>query len=110
MGKYVPRQGDFITMDFDPQTGHEQSGRRPALVVSKTVFNQATGLAFVCPLTNADRGYPFHVCVPKGCGLTGFIMTEQFRSVDFSARHAKRIGSSPDGLLEQVIGIVEACL
>jgi mRNA interferase MazF len=109
MGKYVPQQGDFITLDFDLQSGHEQRGRRPAFVVSRTLFNQATGLAFVCPVTNTDRGYPFHVPVPEGSGVTGFVMTEQLRSVDYRSRRARQLGPAPDGLLHHVVGILEAC-
>ncbi|MFZ1730272.1 MAG: type II toxin-antitoxin system PemK/MazF family toxin [Bacteroidota bacterium] len=108
MARFVPKQGDFIALSFDPQSGHEQSGRRPAFVVSKTLFNQATGLAIVCPLTNTDRGYPFHVAVSEGLRVTGFIMAEQIRSVDFRSRHAALIEAGATDLLEQVIGIIEA--
>ncbi|WP_231717222.1 type II toxin-antitoxin system PemK/MazF family toxin [Desulfosarcina ovata] len=66
-------------------------GRRPALVVSKDLFNRSTGLAIVCPVTNTDRGFPFHVAIPRNSKLTGFIMVEQVKSVDFRARRAKRI-------------------
>ena len=61
MAAYVPRQGDIISITFDPQSGHEQKGRRPALVVSKDLFNRSTGVAIVCPVTNTERGFPFHV-------------------------------------------------
>ena len=60
MGKYTPCRGDFITLTLDPQSGHEQKGRRPALVISHTLFNQKTGLAIVCPITNTYRNFPFH--------------------------------------------------
>jgi len=59
MAAYIPKQGDIIAITFDPQSGHEQKGRRPALVVSKDLFNRSTGLAIVCPLTNTDRRFPF---------------------------------------------------
>jgi mRNA interferase MazF len=77
MAKYIPEKGDFITLSFDPQSGHEQKGRRPALVVSNFVFNQATGLAIVCPITNTDRKIPFHLAVSSSTSLTGFVMVEQ---------------------------------
>jgi mRNA interferase MazF len=109
MARYVPKQGDFITLNFDPQSGHEQRGRGPAFVVSKTLFNQATGLAIVCPLTTTDRGFPFHIPVPAESGLSGFIMAEQVRSVDYRARRATSIGVNLPKLLDQVVGIVEAC-
>ena len=76
MPSYVPQKGDFITISFDPQSGHEQKGRRPALVVSNDLFNKATGLAIVCPITNTNRNIPFHLAVPAGSSLTGFVMTE----------------------------------
>lgn len=61
MAGYVPKQGDIITITFDPQSGHEQKGRRPALVVSKDLFNRSTGMAIVCPVKNTERVFPFHV-------------------------------------------------
>ncbi|MGD8845662.1 MAG: type II toxin-antitoxin system PemK/MazF family toxin, partial [Desulfobacteraceae bacterium] len=61
MGTYTPRQGDLIAITFDPQSGYEQKGRRPAFVVSKDLFNRKTGMAIVCPVTNTDRSFPFHI-------------------------------------------------
>jgi mRNA interferase MazF len=110
MAAYVPKQGDIIAITFDPQSGHEQKGRRPALVVSKDLFNRSTGLAIVCPVTNTDRGFPFHVPIPKDSKLTGFIMVEQVKSVDFGARHAKRIEHGNDELLSEVLSILDACI
>lgn len=110
MAVYIPRQGDIIAITFDPQSGHEQKGRRPALVVSKDLFNRSTGLAIVCPLTNTERGFPFHVRVPESNGLTGFIMVEQVKSVDFHARRAKRIERASDELLSNVLSILDACI
>ncbi len=107
---YVPKQGDIITITFDPQSGHEQKGRRPALVVSKDLFNRSTGFAIVCPLTNTDRGFPFHVPVPENSSLTGFIMVEQIKSVDFRTRRAKRIKRASDELLANVLSILDACI
>ena len=110
MAAYVPKQGDIIAITFDPQSGHEQKGRRPALVVSKDLFNRSTGLAIVCPITNTDRGFPFHVPLPKDSKLTGFIMVEQVKSVDFRARLAKRIERGHDDLLSEVLSILDACI
>ncbi|MBN1448549.1 MAG: type II toxin-antitoxin system PemK/MazF family toxin [Bacteroidetes bacterium] len=76
----------FIAVTFHPQTGHEQEGRRPALVVSNTLFNEKTGLAFVCPLTGTDRGYPFHVAVTGNPRVKGFVMVEQVKSIDNRTR------------------------
>lgn len=110
MALYVPKQGDFIAVTFDPESGHEQKGRRPALVVSKDVFNRGTGLAIVCPVTNTCRDFPFHVAVPATCGLTGFVMVEQVKSIDFRARTARLIERCPDALLSEVLSILDACI
>lgn len=112
MAVYVPVQGDIVAITFDPQSGHEQKQKalRPAFVVSKDLFNRSTGLAIVCPVTNTDRGFPFHVPIPKESKLTGFIMVEQIKSVDFRARRAKRIERGNDKLLAEVLAILDACI
>ncbi len=110
MAAYTPGQGDFIAITFDPQSGHEQKGRRPAFVVSKDLFNRSTGLAIVCPVTNTDRGFPFHVPIPKDSKLTGFVMVEQVKSVDFRSRSAKKIERGDDDLLSDVLSILDACI
>lgn len=110
MKPYVPRKGDFVAVTFDPQSGHEQRGRRPVLVVSNTLFNEHTGLAIVCPITNTDRGFPFHVAIMNDSKVTGFVMVEQVKSVDFHARKARRIGKVSGGVLEEVLSILDACI
>jgi mRNA interferase MazF len=110
MKVYVPKKGDFIAVTFDPQSGHEQKGRRPALVVSNTLFNEQTGLTIVCPLTTTDRGYPFHVAIADDPRLKGFVMVEQVKSIDFRARQAKHIGHASDDLLDEVLSILDACI
>ena len=110
MADYVPRQGDFVALTFDPQSGHEQRGRRPAFVVSKDLFNRTTGLAMVCPVTNTGRGFPFHVAVPADSGLTGFIMVEQVKAVDYRSRAARLIEHGSDELLAEVLSILDACI
>ena len=110
MTTYVPQKGDFITVTFDPQSGHEQRGRRPALVVSNSLFNRHTGLAIVCPLTHTDRSFPFHVAVVNDPNVTGFVMVEQVKSIDFRTRKAKRIGRASDSVLEEVLSILDACI
>jgi mRNA interferase MazF len=110
MPAYIPDKGDFITLSFDPQTGHEQKGRRPALVISKYLFNQGTGMAIVCPITNTNRGVPFHILVPSTSSLTGFVMVEQVKSIDYNARNARYVEKAPAQLVEDVIAIVDACI
>lgn len=108
MASYVPRQGDLVALDFDPQSGHEQQGRRPALVVSKEAFNKGTGMAICCPITNTDRGVPFHVPIARRTSLTGFVMSEQVKSLDFRARGIKLIERAPQGVLDDVLAIIDA--
>lgn len=110
MAQYVPRKGDFIAVSFDPQAGHEQKGRRPALVVSNDLFNRNTGLVIACPMTNTDRNFPFHVPVEDGTPVTGFVMVEQGKSLDLRARRVKPIGSASDKLVEEVLSVLGACL
>jgi len=107
---YIPEKGDFIIVTFDPQSGHEQQGRRPAFVISNKLFNKATGLAIVCPITNTDRHIPFHVEVPEHSSLTGFVMVEQVKSIDFSSRKVKFIEKASSNTLVKVLGILDACI
>jgi len=107
---YTPKKGDFIAVTFDPQSGHEQKGRRPALVISNTLFNEQTGLAMVCPLTITERGYPFHVAIADNPHVKGFVMVEQVKSIDYRARQAKLIGKASDDLLDEVLSILDACI
>jgi mRNA interferase MazF len=76
MASWIPKQRDLVALDFDPQAGHEQKGRRSALVVSKEAFNKVTGMAICCPITNTDRRMPFHVSIAGRASLTGFVMCE----------------------------------
>ena len=110
MAAFIPRQGDIIAITFDAQSGHEQKGRRPAFVISKDLFNRSTGLAIVCPITNTECGFPFHIPIPTGSKLKGFIMVEQVKSVDFRSRRAKRIEHGTDELLSDVLSILDACI
>lgn len=110
MGQYIPKKGDFVALTFDPQSGHEQKGRRPALVVSNHLFNRHTGLAVVCPITNTNRSFPFHVPVPAAGTLTGFIMVEQVKSVDYRSRKASLIVRAPTETLNEVLAILDAVL
>ena len=110
MTTYVPQKGDFVTVTFDPHSGHEQRGRRPALVVSNFLFNRHTGLAIVCPFTNTERSFPFHVAVVNDPNVTGFVMVEQVKSIDFRTRKAKRIGRASDPVLKEVLSIIDVCI
>ncbi len=110
MATYVPRQGDLVALTFDPQSGHEQRGRRPALVVSKDLFNAHTGLCIVCPVTSSQRDYPFHISIPAGQKVSGFVMVEQVKSIDFRSRKVRRITKAPAALVEEALSILDACI
>lgn len=110
MKTYIPKKGDFIAVSFDPQSGQEQKGRRPALVVINTLFNDQTGLVIVCPLATTDRGYPFHVAVTGNPRVKGFVMAEKVKSIDYRARQAKGIGKASNDLLDEVLSLLDACI
>ena len=110
MAAYTPRKGDFIALTFDPQSGHKQSGRRPALVLSNDLFNKHTGMCIACPVTNTGRPFPFHVAIPHGEKVAGVVMVEQVKSIDFRARDAKLIAAAPQSTVEEALSILDACI
>lgn len=110
MVDYIPEEGDFVVFSFDPQSGHEQKGRRPAFVISNRLFNQHTGLVIVCPVTNTHRRNPFHVAVGEDSSLTGHIMVEQVKSVDYRARKIRLIEKASTEILDEVLAILDACI
>ncbi|MCE2393826.1 endoribonuclease MazF [Candidatus Poribacteria bacterium] len=89
--EYVPQRGDAIWINFNPQAGHEQAGRRPAVVLSPGGYNDKTSLVILCPITNQVKGYPFEVAIPAGLDVTGVILTDQVKSMDWRARNAALI-------------------
>jgi len=101
--RFVPDRGDLVWLTFDPQAGHEQAGRRPALVLSPKAYNQKAGLALVCPVTGHGKGYPFEVAVPAGCGVNGVILADHVKSVDWRARHATPIEGFSTDVMEEVL-------
>lgn len=102
MAAYVPDAGDFVWIDFEPKSGHEQGGRRPALVLSTRLYNQKAGLFIVCPVTSKSKGYPFEVPVTRECGVSGVILADQVRNLDWRARKISRIGRATSGLVADV--------
>ncbi|MCL2753264.1 MAG: type II toxin-antitoxin system PemK/MazF family toxin [Defluviitaleaceae bacterium] len=104
---YNPKQGDIIKMDFDPTKGHEQQGRRPAVVVSNTTYNNfARGVALVCPITNTDRDVPMQPKLDNRTKTTSVIMTDQVKALDLTKRNAEFIEKLPYDILEEVCDIV----
>jgi len=105
-----PRKRRLHHAFFRPQVGHEQKGRRPALIIRNHLFNQATRLAIACPVTNTDRRIPFHLPVPTTSSLTGFVMVEQVKSIDYRARSARFIEKAATDFLDDVIALVDVCI
>lgn len=101
--KYVPRRGDVIKLDFDPQKGHEQAGRRPALVLSPADYNRMVGLVVVCPLTSEKKGYPWEVEIPDNPFVAGVVLSDQVKSLDWRARHAEFVCTPEETLLGEVV-------
>lgn len=100
---YVPNQGDLVWLTFNPQAGHEQAGRRPALVLSPASYNGKVGLAILCPITSQEKGYPFEVKIPAGLGVTGVILADQVKSMDWRVRQAEYIAKLPARIHQQVL-------
>ena len=109
MVKYIPEQGDIVILSFDPQSGHEQKGRRPAIIVSNQTFNKYLGLAFACPITNTKRDFPFHIRY-DGDSVSGYIMTEQLKSIDYNSRKIKFVEKADNDTIRQILGIIDSIL
>jgi mRNA interferase MazF len=101
---YVPRRGDVVWISLNPQAGHEQAGRRPALVLSPVAYNGRVGLAILCPITGQVKGYPFEVLIPDGLDAKGVILADQVKSLDWRARRAELMCSLPSETVAEVLG------
>ncbi|NQY23064.1 MAG: mRNA-degrading endonuclease [Arcobacter sp.] len=109
MVKYIPEQGDIVALSFDPQSGHEQKGRRPAIIISNKVFNKHLGLAFACPITNTKRNSPFHIEIDSE-NITGFVMGEQMKSIDYNSRNIKFIEKANQKTMNEILGIIDSII
>jgi len=101
--RYVPSRGDAVWITFNPQAGHEQAGRRPALVVSPSSYNGKVGLVVLCPITSQVKGYPFEVMIPSGLKVGGVVLSDQVKSLDWRIRRAEFICKLPPETLTEVI-------
>ncbi|MGH8565574.1 MAG: endoribonuclease MazF [Gammaproteobacteria bacterium] len=108
--RYVPERGDVIRLNFTPQAGHEQAGHRPALVLSPASYNRKTGLMLCCPITSQVKGYPFEVAVAGNGSVSGVILADQVKSLDWRARQAKRKGRVSPEVTERTLTRVRALL
>ena len=107
---YIPNRGDVVWLTFNPQTGHEQAGRRPALVLSPEAYNGKVGLAILCPITSQIKGYPFEVLIPDGLKISGVILSDQVKNLDWLARQAEFICKLPAATMNEVLQKVYALL
>ena len=99
---YVPDRGDVVWLRFDPPAGHEQTGRRPAVVLSPKAYNRRVGLALFCPVTSCVKGYPFEVPLQVGAKLEGVILADQIKSLDWKARRASKVTRVSHDVMEEV--------
>jgi mRNA interferase MazF len=106
----APERGDLVWLDFNPQAGREQAGRRSALVLSPRAYHQRTAYAVVCPITSRAKGYPFEVLLPDGLAVAGAVLADQVKSVDRHARRIEVAGRAPAGVVEEVVAKLRALL
>jgi mRNA interferase MazF len=100
---YIPERGDLVWLTFTPQAGHEQASRRPALVLSPQSYNRKVGLALFCPITNQVKGYPFEVAIPTELSISGVVLADQVRSLDWQSRQIASACVAPEGLIQEVL-------
>ncbi len=107
---YIPERGDIVWLNFNPQAGHEQSGKRPALVISPFSYNQKVGLAIFCPITNQKKGYPFEVKLPGKLKIKGVVLADQTKNLDWQKREIEFICEISEEILEKVIEKIETLI
>ena len=100
---YSPDRGDVVWLNFSPKAGHEQSGRRPAVVVSQKSYNRKVGLGLFCPITSQIKGYPFEVLIPAGMSISGVVLSDQIKSLDWQVRDAQFICKLPVSTMSEVL-------
>ena len=106
----VPGRGDVVWLTFTPHVGHEQAGRRPAVVLSPAAYNSKVGLALVCPITGHIKGYPFEVPIPAGLPVTGVVLSDQIKSLDWRGRRAEQICTLPRSTVTEILQNLGALL
>ncbi len=107
---FVPARGDAVWISLNPQAGHEQAGRRPAVVVSPAAYNQKVGLALLCPITSRIKGYPFEALIPPGLQIGGAVLSDQVKCLDWKARSASFICKLPVSVVGEVLGKLNTLL
>lgn len=110
MARYTPERGDIVWLHLDLGVGHEQAGRRPALVISTRAYNGLTGMALCCPITSHAKGYPFEVEIPEGAKARGVVLCDHIRSVAWRGRRASRLCAAPPGVIEEATAKLSALI
>ena len=100
---YIPQRGDVVWINMHPQARHEQAGRRPAIVLSPRSYNGKVGLALFCPVTNQIKGYPFEVIIPSGLKITGAILSDQVKSLDWKIRNTEYYSKVPETVVLEIL-------
>ena len=108
--RYVPERGDVVWLQFNPQAGHEQAGRRPAVTLSPRPYNEKVGLGLFCPVTSHQKGYPFEVRIPDGLTIGGVALCDQVKSLDWETRQAQLICRLPDATVTEIMAKVQTLL
>ena len=108
--QYVPDRGNAVWISLNPRAGHEQAGRRPAVVLSPQSYNGKVGLALCCPITSQVKGYPFEVRIPEGQEVSGVVLSDQIKSLDWRARQAEFICDLPSATIGEVMAKSRALL
>ena len=107
---FLPERGHALWLSLNPTLGHEQGGRRPVIVLSPGFYNKRSGLLVACPITSRVKGYPFEVAIPDGLPVSGVILADQLRSLDWNARTIELIGTLPDDLVQEALARSRALL
>lgn len=110
VNNYVPKQGDIVFLDFTPTKGHEQKGYRPAVVISNSIFNINTKMVILCPITSNTKEFPTHYLLKDSKKITGSVLVEHIRSVDYEIRNLKYVEKTSKEDFENIINLIEACI
>jgi mRNA interferase MazF len=110
VSNYIPEEGDLVWLNFTPQAGREQAGRRPALVLTPSAYNSKSGLMIACPVTSRVKGYPFEVALPASTAIQGAVLADHLRSLDWSSRDATLIEPAPEEVMSGVLARLQALL
>lgn len=110
MVKYIPNKGDIVFLDFTPTKGHEQSGYRPAVVISNNIFNKNTKMVILCPITSNTKEFPTHYLLKDSKKINGSVLCEHIRSIDYEIRNLRFVEKTSNADFENIINLLTACL